>query len=126
METHYDEFVALQTKPDNSLAGKLVFFSSANVLFHKYTFLVILYPIDMILELCDKLFDIFSAFAESSQKKKAAVWPLLIMLLVITPKSLEEITNAESGAPCGYVLMTFCIRYSCFMHSVLAVINEPG
>ena len=51
-------------------------------------------------DLCDKLFDIFSSFAENSQRKKAAVWPLLIMLLVITPKFLEEITNADTGAPC--------------------------
>jgi len=51
-------------------------------------------------DVCDKLFDIFSA-AESNTKRKATVWPLLIMLLVVCPKFLEEITNAESGAPCS-------------------------
>lgn len=52
------------------------------------------------LDLCDRLFEIFSNFAEGSQKKKAAVWPLLIMLLVIAPKFLEEITSSETGVPC--------------------------
>ena len=42
----------------------------------------------------------FSTFAEGSQKKKAVVWPLLIMLLVIAPKFLEEITSTDTGVPC--------------------------
>ena len=29
------------------------------------------------------------------------MWPLQIMLLVMSPKVLEEIVNADSGAPCS-------------------------
>lgn len=71
IERNPQEFVELQTKPSEELA-----------------------------DICDKLFDMFSV-AESNTKRKATVWPLLIMLLVICPKFLEEITNAESGAPCS-------------------------
>lgn len=49
---------------------------------------------------CEVLFDILDTFAENN-KRRAAVWPLQIMLLVISPKVLEEIVNADSGAPCS-------------------------
>ncbi len=49
---------------------------------------------------CEQLFDILDLFAENN-KRRAAVWPLQIMLLVISPKVLEEIVNADSGAPCS-------------------------
>ncbi|EFX74727.1 hypothetical protein DAPPUDRAFT_307021 [Daphnia pulex] len=49
---------------------------------------------------CEQLFDILDSFAENN-KRRAAVWPLQIMLLVISPKVLEEIVNADSGAPCS-------------------------
>ena len=37
-------------------------------------------------ELCDNLFEILVSFAEST-KRKAAVWPLQIMLLMLSPVS---------------------------------------
>ena len=49
---------------------------------------------------CEQLFDILDSFAENN-KRRAAVWPLQIMLLVMSPKVLEEIVNADSGAPCS-------------------------
>ena len=41
------------------------------------------------LDLCDNFFEILVSFAESS-KRKAAVWPLQIMLLMLSPVSITE------------------------------------
>lgn len=71
MDTYPAEFKALQSRPNDELA-----------------------------DCCDKLFDLADHFAENN-KRRAAVWPLQIMLLVICPKILEEIVNADSGAPCS-------------------------
>lgn len=49
---------------------------------------------------CDKLFELFNSFTENS-KKKATVWPLQMMLLILCPNILQEIQNAECGAPCS-------------------------
>ncbi|KAK2173204.1 hypothetical protein NP493_892g01057 [Ridgeia piscesae] len=56
--------------------------------------------LDELADCCDKLFEQFNSFADSA-KRKAAVWPLEMMLLVLCPKILEEITNADTGAPCS-------------------------
>ncbi|CAH1800649.1 unnamed protein product [Owenia fusiformis] len=71
MDNHPEEFTELQKRPNDELQ-----------------------------DCCDKLLDIFHMFAETS-KRKAHVWPLQIMLLVLCPNILEEITNADSGAPCS-------------------------
>ena len=71
MDTYPEEFKDLQSKPNEELA-----------------------------ECCDKLFDLADNFAENN-KRRALVWPLQIMLLLICPKILEEIVNADSGAPCS-------------------------
>ncbi|XP_067128062.1 neurofibromin isoform X2 [Centruroides vittatus] len=70
MDTYPQEFMDLQKKPNEELA-----------------------------DCCDRLFDLLDNFAENNNKKKAATWPLQIMLLVLCPKILEEIVNADSGAP---------------------------
>ncbi|KAK4871818.1 hypothetical protein RN001_015942 [Aquatica leii] len=49
---------------------------------------------------CEQLFDILDTLADN-KKGRAAVWPLQIMLLILSPKVLEEIINADSGAPCS-------------------------
>ncbi|KAK2156732.1 hypothetical protein LSH36_206g01021 [Paralvinella palmiformis] len=72
MDNYPDEFTELQKKPNDELA-----------------------------DCCDKLFELFNTFAIESNKRKAAVWPLQMMLLVLCPKILEEIRNAETGAPCS-------------------------
>lgn len=72
MENYPEEFTELQQRPSEELA-----------------------------ECCDKLFELYNTFCESSMKRKAVVWPLQMMLLVLCPKILEEITNAETGAPCS-------------------------
>jgi len=36
---------------------------------------------------CDKLFELFNAFAAENTKKKPQVWPLQMMLLVLCPVS---------------------------------------
>ncbi|XP_020613799.1 neurofibromin-like [Orbicella faveolata] len=45
-------------------------------------------------EYAEKLFDLVDNFAESS-KRKAAVWPLQIMLLILCPNMLEQIATSE-------------------------------
>ncbi|XP_076037771.1 neurofibromin-like [Oratosquilla oratoria] len=49
---------------------------------------------------CEIMFEQLDSVAENN-KRKAAVWPVQIMLLVLSPKVLEEIVNADAGAPCS-------------------------
>lgn len=72
MDTYPYEFADLQKKPNEDL-GKA----------------------------CEELFDILDTFADNKKGRAAAVWPLQIMLLILSPKVLEEIVNADSGAPCS-------------------------
>lgn len=48
---------------------------------------------------CEELFDILDTFADNKKGRAAAVWPLQIMLLILSPKVLEEIVNAKT--PCS-------------------------
>ena len=50
---------------------------------------------------CELFFDTLDNIAEAKGKHRNAIWPLQMMLLVMTPKVLEEIHNADSGAPCS-------------------------
>lgn len=50
---------------------------------------------------CDAFFDLLDNYAETKNKHRSAIWPLQLMLLVLTPKVLEEIYNADAGAPCS-------------------------
>lgn len=72
MDTYSQEFADLQRKPNEDL-GKA----------------------------CEELFDILDTFADNKKGRAAAVWPLQIMLLILSPKVLEEIVNADFGAPCS-------------------------
>ena len=72
MDTYPQEFMDLQRKPNEELA-----------------------------DCCDRLFELLDNFAENNNKRRATVWPLQIMLLVLCPKILEEIVNADTGAPCS-------------------------
>ncbi|XP_044742019.1 neurofibromin [Chrysoperla carnea] len=58
------------------------------------------YPNEELSKFCESLFDILDTFADS-KKGRSVVWPLQIMLLVLSPKVLEEIINADTGAPCS-------------------------
>ncbi|KAK7864725.1 hypothetical protein R5R35_013611 [Gryllus longicercus] len=71
MDTYPHEFADLQKKPNEELA-----------------------------KCCEGLFDILDSFADN-KKGRVAMWPLQIMLLILSPKVLEEIVNADSGAPCS-------------------------
>ncbi len=62
MDNYPEEFTDLQKRPSDEQA-------------------------ELIADCCDKLFELFIIFAESP-KKKAAVWPLQMMLLVLCPVSL--------------------------------------
>ena len=46
------------------------------------------------LDLCDNFFEILVSFAESS-KRKAAVWPLQIMLLMLSPVSISYSSKSK-------------------------------
>lgn len=45
-----------------------------------------------ILECAEKLFDLVDGFAEST-KRKAAVWPLQIILLILCPEVIQDISK---------------------------------
>ncbi|XP_041348224.1 neurofibromin-like isoform X2 [Gigantopelta aegis] len=57
-------------------------------------------PNDELQDCCDKLFEHFNTLVEGS-KRRVSVWPLQMMLLILCPKILEEINNADTGAPCS-------------------------
>ncbi|KRZ17579.1 Neurofibromin, partial [Trichinella zimbabwensis] len=54
---------------------------------------------------CDRLFDQLDTYGAESSKKKAIVWPLQMMLLILCPKVLEEIHHISCGAPCPIRLL---------------------
>ncbi|RWS29482.1 neurofibromin-like protein, partial [Leptotrombidium deliense] len=72
METYPQEFIKIQKQPNDELS-----------------------------DCCERLFELLDNYAENNNKRRAAVWPLQIMLLVLCPKILEEIVNADTGAPCS-------------------------
>lgn len=72
MENYPQEFMDLQKKPNEELA-----------------------------DCCDKFFELLESFGETNNKRRAAAWPLQMLLLVLCPKILEEIVNADAGAPCS-------------------------
>lgn len=65
MDNYPEEFTDLQKRPSDESA-------------------------EQIADCCDKLFELFVLFAESP-KRKAPVWPLQIMLLVLCPVTLSVI-----------------------------------
>lgn len=71
MDTYPHEFAELQKKPNEELSKG-----------------------------CENLFDILDSFADN-KKSRSSVWPLQMLLLMLSPKVLEEIINADSGAPCS-------------------------
>lgn len=85
IETYPHEFMDLQTKPNDELC-----------------------------ECCDKFFEQLDSYAENNNKRKAFVWPLQILLLLLCPKILEEIVNADAGAP----LTSKHVRKKAFIDSV--------
>ena len=52
---------------------------------------------------CETFFDLLDNFAETRNKHRHAIWPLQMMLLILTPRILEEINNADSG-----IIMLLC------------------
>ncbi|XP_048487858.1 neurofibromin [Plutella xylostella] len=58
-------------------------------------------PNDELSKCCDTLFDILQDSFSDNKKSRVCVWPLQIMLLVLNPSVLEEIVNADTGAPCS-------------------------
>ncbi|XP_077293081.1 neurofibromin 1 [Arctopsyche grandis] len=58
-------------------------------------------PSEDLARCCDTLFDMLYDGFSDNKKSRVAMWPLQIMLLILSPKVLEEIVNADSGAPCS-------------------------
>lgn len=54
---------------------------------------------DELCDCCDKLFEQLDCYAENNNKRKTYVWSIQILLLLLCPKTVEEIANAETGAP---------------------------
>lgn len=52
-------------------------------------------------DVCDRFFEQLDLYSENNNKRKAAFWPLEMLLLLLCPKILEEVVNADSGAPCS-------------------------
>ena len=73
-------------------------------------------------KVCELFFDTLDNFAENKGKHRNAIWPLQILLLVLTPKVLEEIHNADSGAPCS----TRHMSKKKFIDSVKKALNPHG
>lgn len=49
---------------------------------------------------CEELFHVLDTFVDNKKSRAAAVmWPLQIMLLVLSPKVLEEIVRIDKGLP---------------------------
>lgn len=58
-------------------------------------------PNDELSKACGELFDVLDTLADYKKGRVVAAWPLQIMLLILSPVVLEEIVNADSGAPCS-------------------------
>ncbi|RZF46611.1 hypothetical protein LSTR_LSTR002943 [Laodelphax striatellus] len=58
-------------------------------------------PNEDLAKCCEGLFDILDSFADTKKGRATHAWPLQMMLLILSPKVLEEIVNADTGAPCS-------------------------
>ncbi|XP_057670020.1 neurofibromin isoform X1 [Diorhabda carinulata] len=57
-------------------------------------------PCEDMTKCAEQLFDILDMIGDN-KKGRSSVWSLQMMLLILAPKVLEEIINADSGAPCS-------------------------
>ncbi|XP_057319291.1 neurofibromin [Microplitis mediator] len=53
---------------------------------------------DGLAKACGELFDVLDTYAENKKSRNVAGWPLQIMLLILSPKVLEEILNTKTAA----------------------------
>lgn len=58
-------------------------------------------PNEELSKCCETYFDNLDGYYLEYKKARSAVWPLQILLLIMSPKVLEEIVNADKGAPCS-------------------------
>lgn len=77
---------------------------------------------DELFRCCDTFFDLLDPLSESKNKYRSATWPLQLMLLVLTPKVLEEVYNADTGAPCS----TKHIRKKQFIDTIRKSLSPHG
>ena len=53
---------------------------------------------DTLTDCCGKLFDLLDIYCESNIKKRSNIWPLQMLLLVLCPRTLEEVNGqSENG-----------------------------
>ncbi|KFD70579.1 hypothetical protein M514_02099 [Trichuris suis] len=51
-------------------------------------------------ECCYRLFDQLDSFAAESSKRRSSIWPLQMMLLILCPKTFQELRSIKPNAPC--------------------------
>lgn len=56
---------------------------------------------DTLTECCGKFFDLLDVYSESNIKKRTNIWPLQMLLLVLCPRTLEEVNGQENGLSGG-------------------------
>lgn len=56
---------------------------------------------DTLTECCGRFFDLLDVYSESNIKKRTSIWPLQMLLLVLCPRTLEEVNGAENGLSGG-------------------------
>ncbi len=93
MDNYPEEFTDLQKRPSDELA-------------------------EIIADCCDKLFELFNTFADSP-RKKAAVWPLQMMLLVLCPVSVSDLNQIDEVWRC----ILYSLRSESFVSMNLALVN---
>lgn len=52
---------------------------------------------DMLTDCCGRFFDLLDIHAESNIKRRITIWPLQMLLLVLCPKTLEEVISQENS-----------------------------
>ena len=52
---------------------------------------------DTLTDCCGKFFDLLDVYSESNIKKRTNIWPLQMLLLVLCPRTLEEVNSQENG-----------------------------
>ncbi|XP_034936145.1 neurofibromin isoform X2 [Chelonus insularis] len=89
MDTYPHEFAEVQRKQNDNLRET----NETAEAVKKYN--------DNLAKACGELFDVLDMYAENKKGKNVSGWPLQIMLLILTPKVLEEIVNTKIGVPCS-------------------------
>ncbi len=95
VENYADEFTRLYQRPQADMAGASTENLISVLLWRGYVNLISLSLSVCVSECAEKLFDLVDSFAEST-KRKAAVWPLQIILLILCPDITQDMSRDTS------------------------------